>query len=159
MLVVNLDVTSLCWAFLSSKCSSCSGAFSSLVNVLRRRILVAHITDRTALALAGKINLWLKCRECEEEHEEHNSFNRAIQVAIPGIVIGAGALSILTGVEGALEIVGLAATTSFVAYELLWVQSSFLVLHRKRLWKDLEKVTDHEKLTNFLKSRNIVKDI
>jgi hypothetical protein len=55
-------------------------------------------------------------------------------------------------VDGALEMVGVTATASFISYELLWANT------RDQLWEEINKITDHRKLFKFLKKRKIVQE-
>ncbi|KAJ7535213.1 hypothetical protein O6H91_12G022700 [Diphasiastrum complanatum] len=78
---------------------------------------------------------------------------KALKAAAPALAIGAGALGIFAGIDGGLEMVGMAAAASFISYELLWAQT------REQLWQEMRRVTDHEKLMHFLKARKILQDL
>jgi hypothetical protein len=61
--------------------------------------------------------------EREAEERRNNAKYRALQAAFPAVAIGAGAVGALAGVDGALEMVGVTATASFISYELLWANT------------------------------------
>jgi hypothetical protein len=90
--------------------------------------------------------------EKEAEERRNSAKYRALQAAFPAVAIGAGAVGALAGVDGALEMVGVTATASFISYELLWANT------RDQLWEEINKITDHRKLFKFLKKRKIVQE-
>jgi hypothetical protein len=88
----------------------------------------------------------------QAEERRNSAKYRALQAAFPAVAIGAGAVGALAGVDGALEMVGVTATASFISYELLWANT------RDQLWEEINKITDHRKLFKFLKKRKIVQE-
>jgi hypothetical protein len=91
-------------------------------------------------------------KQLQAEERRNNAKYRALQAAFPAVAIGAGAVGALAGVDGALEMVGVTATASFISYELLWANT------RDQLWEEINKITDHRKLFKFLKKRKIVQE-
>ncbi|KAL2614131.1 hypothetical protein R1flu_025823 [Riccia fluitans] len=84
--------------------------------------------------------------ELKTKEEERQSNVQAMQAAFPAIAVGAGAVSTLIGVTSGLQMVGLVASASFVARELIMASS------RQQLYGDLRKINDHKSLMEFLKS-------
>eukprot|EP00850_Spirogloea_muscicola_P012200 SM000078S22059 [mRNA] locus=s78:220768:223791:+ [translate_table: standard] len=85
-----------------------------------------------------------------EKRRDH--LTKALQAVMPAVAIGAGAAGVVGGVDGYFEMVGLAATTTFITYDLIWASS------RDRLVNQVKGITDHRKLGKFLRDRNIVQD-
>eukprot|EP00850_Spirogloea_muscicola_P004489 SM000019S05033 [mRNA] locus=s19:646702:650058:+ [translate_table: standard] len=85
-----------------------------------------------------------------EKRRDH--LTKALQAVMPAVAIGAGAAGVVGGVDGYFEMVGLAATTTFITYDLIWASS------RDRLINQVKGITDHRKLGKFLRDRNIVQD-
>ncbi|EFJ26017.1 hypothetical protein SELMODRAFT_441980 [Selaginella moellendorffii] len=75
---------------------------------------------------------------------------KIVQAIVPAVAVGAGAISMINGVDAALEMVGFAATTSFVWYDLLWAET------RQNLYKDFQGIKNHKELLQFLRSKKIV---
>eukprot|EP00850_Spirogloea_muscicola_P021914 SM000268S09730 [mRNA] locus=s268:145144:148090:+ [translate_table: standard] len=85
-----------------------------------------------------------------EKRRDH--LTKALQAVMPAVAIGAGAAGVVGGVDGYFEMVGLAATTTFITYDLIWASS------RDQLINQVKGITDHRKLGKFLRDRNIVQD-
>ncbi|KAG6542494.1 hypothetical protein Mapa_016184 [Marchantia paleacea] len=91
--------------------------------------------------------------DLEPEEDRRRSYAEALQAVVPAIAVGAGAFSTLSGLDSGLEMVGLVATASFVAREI------FMASSRQQLCGEVRKVKDHKSFLDFLKNREIIKDI
>ncbi|BBN16659.1 hypothetical protein MPTK1_7g08280 [Marchantia polymorpha subsp. ruderalis] len=91
--------------------------------------------------------------EFQPEEDRRKSYAEALQAVVPAIAVGAGAFSTFSGLDSGLEMVGLVATASFVAREI------FLASSRQQLCGDVRKVKDHKSFLDFLKTREIIRDL
>ncbi|EFJ14421.1 hypothetical protein SELMODRAFT_445890 [Selaginella moellendorffii] len=99
-------------------------------------------------------NMWMTKSEKNDNQMIYKDYKeeikKIVQAVVPAVAVGAGAISMINGVDAALEMVGFAATASFVWYDLLWAET------RQDLYKDFQGIKNHKELLQFLRSKKIV---